>query len=346
MAAAVGRIDAWVERERSPEGTFGLVAAERQDVTDRTASHRWYLRFKGEEKDFITVWLTLRQRTLHHEAQFMPAPEEHVAEVLPVPDAPQRRPLRHGLLPRAPKTPSTWSGRVPAALVDDDELDRIAGSSIVYVDDHFPTAMTLGLSRPCTAAAPTLSRPARPGASPAGPVASRPWPCKLLVVGGGKMGGALVTGLLDPAAGPRRGRWPWSSRSGRARGPPWPPSTRAWWCSTAPEAELGGRADGGAVLAVKPDVAESRLPGARGGRRDPGALDRRRPAPASGSRRAFPTGRSVVRAMPNTPALVGAGVTAISGGSHGHGGRPGLGRGDPLGRRARWSGCPNATSTP
>ena len=34
-------------------------------------------------------------------------------------------------------------GRVPARLVDDDELDRIAGSSILYVDDHFPTAMTL-----------------------------------------------------------------------------------------------------------------------------------------------------------------------------------------------------------
>jgi hypothetical protein len=34
-------------------------------------------------------------------------------------------------------------GRVPSGLVDDDELDRIAGSSIVYVDDHYPTAMTL-----------------------------------------------------------------------------------------------------------------------------------------------------------------------------------------------------------
>ena len=58
------------------------MAAERQEVTDRTASHRWYLRFKGEEKDFITVWFTLRQRTLHHEAQFMPAPEENVADTL------------------------------------------------------------------------------------------------------------------------------------------------------------------------------------------------------------------------------------------------------------------------
>jgi hypothetical protein len=35
-------------------------------------------------------------------------------------------------------------GRVPAAEVNDEELDRIAGSSIHYVDEHFPTAMTLG----------------------------------------------------------------------------------------------------------------------------------------------------------------------------------------------------------
>jgi len=34
-------------------------------------------------------------------------------------------------------------GRVPARLIDDDELDRIAGASVVYTDDHFPTAMTL-----------------------------------------------------------------------------------------------------------------------------------------------------------------------------------------------------------
>jgi hypothetical protein len=35
-------------------------------------------------------------------------------------------------------------GLVPARLIDDDELDRIAGASVVYTDDHFPTAMTMG----------------------------------------------------------------------------------------------------------------------------------------------------------------------------------------------------------
>jgi len=79
MAAAVACIDAWAARELAADGP--LVAAERQEVTDRTASFQWYLRFKGDEKDFITVWFTLKQRTLWHEAQFMPVPEEHKEEV-------------------------------------------------------------------------------------------------------------------------------------------------------------------------------------------------------------------------------------------------------------------------
>ena len=141
MAAAVACIDAWAERELAAGGF--LVAAERQEVTDRTASYRWYLRFKGEEKDFITVWLTLGQRTLHHEAQFMPAPEEN------------REAVYQYLLRRNADLYATWFclgpedaiylvGRVAAAEVNDDELDRIAGSSIHYVDEHFSTAMTLG----------------------------------------------------------------------------------------------------------------------------------------------------------------------------------------------------------
>lgn len=142
MAEAAARIDAWAARELSPEGTFGLVAAERQDVDDRTASHRWYLRFRGEEKDFITVWLTLRQRTLHHEAQFMPAPEEHVAEVLSY--LMRCNADLYGMaFCLGPEDAVYLVGKVPARLVDEEELDRIAGSSILYVDDHYPTAMTL-----------------------------------------------------------------------------------------------------------------------------------------------------------------------------------------------------------
>lgn len=135
-----------------------LVAAEHEDVTDRTAARRWYLRFAGEEKDFITLWLTLRQRTLHHEVQFMPAPEERVAEVL-------------GYLLRrnadllgmsfclGPEDAVYLVGRIPAGSVTDDELDRIVGASVHYVDEYYPTAMTL--------AHPSLYRRQRRGRRPA-----------------------------------------------------------------------------------------------------------------------------------------------------------------------------------
>ncbi|HVA06369.1 MAG TPA: YbjN domain-containing protein [Acidimicrobiales bacterium] len=141
MAAAVSCINAWVVRELASQGS--LVAAEAQEVTDRTASHRWYLRFKGEEKDFITVWLTLRQRTLHHEVQFMPAPEENKEETYAY--LLRRNADLYGMwFSLGPEDAIYLVGRVPASLIDDDELDRIAGSSVLYVDDHFPTAMTLG----------------------------------------------------------------------------------------------------------------------------------------------------------------------------------------------------------
>ena len=52
-----------------------MVAVDRQEELGR-----WYLRLRGEEKDFVTVWLTIRQRTLHYETQVMPAPEVNIGE--------------------------------------------------------------------------------------------------------------------------------------------------------------------------------------------------------------------------------------------------------------------------
>ena len=140
--AVCARIDDWAARELASGGS--LVAVDRQVGGDPvTGAPRWYLRLLGEEKEFVTVWLTLRQRTLQHEAQFMPAPDEHVTEVL------QYLMRRNAELFAmafclGPEDAVYLVGRVPAALVDDEELDRIAGSSILYVDDHFPTAMGLG----------------------------------------------------------------------------------------------------------------------------------------------------------------------------------------------------------
>ena len=37
-------------------------------------------------------------------------------------------------------------GELPVAEVTEDELDRIVGSSLAWVDDAFPTAMTIGFA--------------------------------------------------------------------------------------------------------------------------------------------------------------------------------------------------------
>ena len=135
---------------------------------------------------------------------------------------------------------------------------------------------------------------------------------KLLVVGGGKMGTALITGLLT------RGGWATSDMAVVELDP----ERRAELASThqglvvlsAPSADTLAE-DGGAVLAVKPDTAEAvcRALGLAGVARILSIV-----AGLSSQRleACLPPGSVVIRAMPNTPALVGAGITVISGGSH------------------------------
>jgi len=137
-------------------------------------------------------------------------------------------------------------------------------------------------------------------------------PAKLLVIGGGRMGGALVAGLL--AAG-------WAEPG--ALGVVEPSVDRRAELErehpglTVHERVRAGMVvdDGGAVLAVKPDLAEAacrELKAVGIGR----VLSVVAGIPTQRLEAALGGAAVVVRAMPNTPVLVGAGVSAISGGSH------------------------------
>ena len=126
------------------------------------------------------------------------------------------------------------------------------------------------------------------------------------------MGGALVTGLLT--------RGGWSAEEIAVVEPD--PVRRADLEAAHPgisvvEAPSPSLADpeGGAVLAVKPEVAEPvcRALGAAGVRR---VLSVVAGMPSARLEAVLPGGAAVVRAMPNMPALVGAGVSALSGGSN------------------------------
>ena len=131
-------IDTWADAKLAEGGA--LVAVDRQP-----GAERWYLRLAGDEKDFVTVWLTLRQRTLHHEAQVMPAPETNVEQTY---EYLLRRnaELHRARLALGPEDAVYLVGEVAVVDVTEDELDRILGSSLAYVDDVFPTAMTIGFA--------------------------------------------------------------------------------------------------------------------------------------------------------------------------------------------------------
>jgi hypothetical protein len=140
--AVCARIDSWAAGELAAGGA--LVAVDRQAGGDPvTGAPRWYLRLKGEEKEFVTVWLTLRQRTLRHEAQFMPAPETNV-EATWLYLLKRNADLMGMAFALGDEDAVYLVGRVPVSRVDDDELDRIVGASLAYTDECFPTAMTLG----------------------------------------------------------------------------------------------------------------------------------------------------------------------------------------------------------
>jgi pyrroline-5-carboxylate reductase len=140
-------------------------------------------------------------------------------------------------------------------------------------------------------------------------------PQTLLIVGGGKMGSALLSGLLSSG-------W---VRAEDVAVTETVPGRRQELEREFPGVEIldAPRPDllcdtperlAGAVLAVKPDVAEGacRVLAAVGVTR---VLSIVAGVPSGRLETALGGQPALVRAMPNTPALVGAGVTAISGGS-------------------------------
>ena len=138
LAAATALIEQWLERQRVENPV--LVTAERDPDP---ALRRWYVRLRGEQRDFVAIWFTLGAYTLGYETYVMPAPEE--------PPAPlwdfllRRNPALYGMaFAIGPEDAVYLIGRLPLAALDEDELDRILGSAYAYVEQWFRPAMRLG----------------------------------------------------------------------------------------------------------------------------------------------------------------------------------------------------------
>ena len=134
-------IHRWAQAERATNDL--VLAVDHLAPAPPSRDRRWFIRLRGEEKAVTTVWLHLRELTLHFETQFMPAPEEN------------REPLFEYLLRLNAKLFSVkfaigdeeaiyLSGQLPWSAVDEGELDRIVGSAYAYTEQYFAAAMRLG----------------------------------------------------------------------------------------------------------------------------------------------------------------------------------------------------------
>ena len=137
LAVLERRIDEWIgELDAEHEHIVAVDRAE-EDII------RWYVRMRGEEKEFTTVWLTLGQRTFRYETYVMPAPEENEQQ------------LYENLLRRNERLVGVHfsigaedavylRGEIPTSVVDKDDVDRILGTLYATVEQTFKPLLRIG----------------------------------------------------------------------------------------------------------------------------------------------------------------------------------------------------------
>jgi hypothetical protein len=128
----------------------------------------------------------------------------------------------------------------------------------------------------------------------------------LVLLGAGKMGGAMLQGWLNRAC--RRAASWWSTRRLQTKSPrPFPSTASA--LNPAVDRLEGVEV---LVLAIKPQNFDDVLPDLEGSNRTARLWCRSPPdGPSPGSSAIFGEDAAVIRAMPNVPAAIGRGITAM-----------------------------------
>ena len=139
IAVLERQIDEWLAHIRVQN--LAIVAIDRGDGDEK----RWYVRLRGEEKEFTTIWLTLGQRTLRYETYVMPAPEENAVA------------LYESLLRRNEKLIGAHfaigvedavflRGEIFLTAMTESELDRIIGTLYAGVEQCFNPLLRIGFA--------------------------------------------------------------------------------------------------------------------------------------------------------------------------------------------------------
>ena len=139
LAVLERRIDEWIGELDAEHDHIVAVDRAEDDVT------RWFVRMRGEEKEFTTVWLTLGQRTLRYETYVMPAPEENAQS------------LYENLLRRNDRLVGAHfsigaedavylRGELATSMVGKDDIDRILGTMYATVEQTFRPLLRIGFA--------------------------------------------------------------------------------------------------------------------------------------------------------------------------------------------------------
>ena len=139
IATAITQIDGWLAEFAA---TNPAIAAVNRDDGDEP---RWYVRMIGEEKEFITVWLTLGQRTLRYEAYVMPAPEENTEQVYENLLRRNQTLVGHHFAIGV-EDAVFLRGDLPVSVLSEDELDRVIGSLYATTEQCFQSLLRIGFA--------------------------------------------------------------------------------------------------------------------------------------------------------------------------------------------------------
>lgn len=133
------RISEWLAALASRDGL--IVAIDRGEPDE----HRWYVRMRGVEKEFTTVWITLGQRTLRYETYVMPSPEEN-AEVLWENLLRRNERLTGAHFSIGAEDAVFLRGELPNPCISESEVDRVIGTLWSTVEQVFPSIIRIGFA--------------------------------------------------------------------------------------------------------------------------------------------------------------------------------------------------------
>lgn len=139
LAILERQIDEWIGELDAEHDHIVAVDRGEDDVI------RWYVRMRGEEKEYTTVWLTLGQRTLRYETYVMPAPEEN--ELALYENLLRRNERLVGVHFSIGAEDAVFlRGEVGTQVVDKTDIDRILGTIYATVEQTFTPLLRVGFA--------------------------------------------------------------------------------------------------------------------------------------------------------------------------------------------------------